>query len=187
MASSPTISETNDVNAPVTAAKLPLMPLIGLMLLTAALSVSGSAGVLLYLVKSGRLGGVAAESASTPAAAPAKPDMAKSTHSVALDPLLVNLADADGHGYLRLGVTLRVEDPADKAKTEESKDSKISPEEGAPLRDTVIDVLGRQKAEDLAAPESKERLKMALKAAFDERNPTSKVTEIYFTDFLVQR
>ncbi len=48
-------------------------------------------------------------------------------------------------------------------------------------------MLGRQRPEDLLAPEGKERLKQALKASIAEHVPESKVTEIYFTDFLVQR
>jgi flagellar FliL protein len=48
-------------------------------------------------------------------------------------------------------------------------------------------VLGRQRSEELLLPDGKERLKRELKLAVAERVPESKVTEIYFTDFLVQR
>jgi flagellar FliL protein len=174
-------------------APMRMLPLVLLMILTVVLTVGGVAGTLVYLASSGRL--AAAAHAIEPAAgsvtnaAPA----AMKTHAIVLDPMLVNLADADGHSYLRVALTLQVQDlvPAKgekAAKAEpETKDGSAAANANAPARDTLLDVLGRQRGEDLLAPDGKERLKVMLKAALAERNPEMKVVDIYITEFLVQR
>jgi flagellar FliL protein len=169
------------------AAKSPVMMMVVLMVATVLLTVGGVAGALIYLAKSGRLavGGVTAAGAAGPKAAEVK----VATHAMVMEPMLVNLADADGHSYLRAGVTLQIEDPPKKKgeKETETKDGKVAAEVTAPLRDAVLAVLGRQRSEELLTPDGKERLKRELKSTLAERVPESKVTEIYFTDFLVQR
>jgi flagellar FliL protein len=110
---------------------------------------------------------------------------------VALEPLLVNLSDAGGSSYLRVAMTLRVADVAEKkgakAKGEKDKEEKSSDEAIAAVRDTVLTVLGRQTADDLLAADGKDHLKLALKAGFAEHNADLKVIDVFFTDFLVQR
>jgi flagellar FliL protein len=182
MASTAQVVETEGAQAAAPKASMTTMLIV--MVLTVLLTVGGVAGVLLYLAKAGRLGGGAA------AAAPAKAEETKvPAHALAMEPLLVNLADADGHSYLRVGITLEVADPPKKKgeKEGEAKDGKVSAEVSAPLRDAVLAVLGRQRSEDLLAPDGKERLKRELKASLAEHASESKVTELYFTDFLVQR
>ena len=166
-----------------------MLPLLMVVLLTVLLTVGGVTGALLYLIKAGRLGG---GSASTIAAA--KPESTPpATHAVALEPMLVNLADADGHSYLRAGVTIEVEDPpkgkkaAKAAEGKEGKEGKGAADANAPLRDAVLTVLGRQQSTELLAADGKDRLRAALKTAITERSPETKVSEVYFTEFLVQR
>ncbi len=169
------------------APKPPMMTMLMVMALTVLLTVGGVAGVVMYLAKSGKLGGVAAAAVvSEPVRAE---PMKLRTHALAMEPMLVNLMDADGHSYLRVGVTLEVEDPPQKKgeKETEAKDGKVAAEVSAPLRDAVLAVVGRQRSEDLLTADGKERLKRELKMALAERAPESKVTEIFFTDFLVQR
>ena len=115
------------------------------------------------------------------------------THAVIMEPLLVNLADASGNAYLRLGITLRVADSNDKpvAGTTQAKEAAGSTGEAkdgvAALRDTALAVLGRQTSSDLLASDGKEHLKSELRRALAERNGDVKVTDLYFTEFLVQR
>ncbi len=108
-----------------------------------------------------------------------------------LEPILVNLSDAGGSSYLRVALTLRVADVADQkganAKNEKSKDNKGADDAVPAVRDTVLNVLGRQTAEGLLAVDGKEHLKAELKAALAKHNADLKVVDVFFTDFLVQR
>jgi flagellar FliL protein len=146
----------------------------------------GVGGVLYYLARSGRLLSVQAGPVQkTEAVAPA------TTHVMVLEPLLVNLADAGGSSYLRVALTLRVADGADKkgakANDDKNKDEKGADDSVAAVRDTVLTVLGRQTSDCLLAADGKEHLKTELKTALTEHNAELKVKGIFFTDFLVQR
>jgi len=163
-----------------------MLPLMLAIMLTILLTLAGAAGVVVYLAKTGGLpfglgGGIAANGGSGGA----------TTYAIVLDPLVVNLADANQHGYLRAGVTLRVQSSAESerlAKTTPAlTDGKVQAEVSAPLRDIVLDVLGRQKVEDLLQPDGKEKLKVILKKALQDRDSDVKVADIYFTEFLVQQ
>lgn len=155
------------------------------MIVAGVIAVAGCGGVVVWLAKSGKLGlptGVTKVEAAT-TAEPAK------THVVALDPLLVNLADEGGHSYLRVGLSLRVEDkPVVKgAKPEEPAKGKPVNEFEAEERDAALSVMGRATTTELLETEGKEQLKKALQAALKERVPEVKVQDVLFTDFLVQR
>jgi flagellar FliL protein len=145
----------------------------------------GVGGVLYYLAHTGRLSmqGGAAHKAET-----VTPTM---THVMVLEPLLVNLADAGGSSYLRVALTLRVADAADKKGTknngEKDKDDRGADDTAAAVRDTVLTVLGRQTADGLLARDGKDHLKAELKTALAEHNADLKVKDVFFTDFLVQR
>jgi flagellar FliL protein len=136
-------------------------------------------GVLWYLLHSGRLSMRAA------VATRALP-VALGTHLLVLDPLIANLADESGSSYLRVSMTLQVEDAAAK-KDSAKKASSGGDDAMAAIRDTALSVLGRQTTENLLAPEGKEDLKVELKRALAEHDADLKVKQIFFTDFLVQR
>jgi flagellar FliL protein len=145
-------------------------------------------GGMYYLAKSGRLAallGTPATSVKTEQTAPPP------THAIALEPVVVNLADEGGKTFLRIGITLRVLDAelpkGEKPKEENSKDTKSAGDAEAAVRDTALEVLGRQTAEELLAADGKEHLKTELKAAIEKHNPDQKVTDVFFTEFLVQR
>lgn len=105
---------------------------------------------------------------------------------MALDPILVNLADTGGSSYLRLSLTLQVTDATAK-KDVSARSDKSSDDAVAAVRDTALTVLGSQTSDNLLVPEGKDRLKLDLKRAFAEHNADLKVKELFFTDFLVQR
>ena len=77
----------------------------------------------------------------------------------------------------------------EKTKDEKgSGDSKSGKDaDAAAVRDTALAVLGGRPSEGLLATDGKERLKAELKAAIAEHNPELKVTDLFFTEFLVQR
>lgn len=157
-------------------ANVGLGAILVLAVIAGAVATAGSAGAMLWLAKHQRL---------TPAAAaePAPKKEEAATQNVVLEPLLVNLADADGHSYLRLGVTLA--EAVDKdAKKEEGKPA---PGADAAVRDAVLSVLGKKQSGELLQPDGKDVLKREVKAALDAQVPKARVQAVYFTDFLVQR
>lgn len=97
-----------------------------------------------------------------------------------LEPFVVNLADAGGHSYARIGITLHLATPASAGSDATASDLRDM------VRDQIIEVLNRQESADLLAPDGKEHLKQAIAAAILDRNPQFKVIDIYFTQFLVQ-
>ncbi len=191
MATSPTVlagvstsSPPAPAPAPV-AAKVPVVPLLIAVVAGVVIATLGVGGVVYCLAHTGRLSVQGGAAQKTEAIASA------TTHAMVLEPLLVNLADGGGSSYLRVALTLRVADVADKksakANDEKGKDDKGTDDAVAAVRDTVLTVLGRQTADGLLAADGKEHLKIELKAALAEYNADLKVKDVFFTDFLVQR
>ena len=191
MATSPTVLagvSTSSPPAPVPApvgAKVPVVPLLIAVVAGVVIATLGVGGVVYYLAHTGRLSMQGGAAQKTEAIGPA------TTHAMVLEPLLVNLADAGGSSYLRVALTLRVADAADKKGTkangEKGKSDNGTEDAVAAVRDTVLTVLGRQTADDLLAADGKEHLKAELKSALAEHNAELKVKDVFFTDFLVQR
>ncbi len=191
MATSPTVLagvSTSSPPAPVPApvgAKVPVVPLLIAVVAGVVIATLGVGGVVYYLAHTGRLSMQGGAAQKAEAIGPA------TTHAMVLEPLLVNLADAGGSSYLRVALTLRVADAADKKGTkangEKGKSDNGTEDAVAAVRDTVLTVLGRQTADDLLAADGKEHLKAELKSALAEHNAELKVKDVFFTDFLVQR
>lgn len=161
-----------------------MLPLLLICVVAVVLTAAGCGGVMVYLAKKGKfgVGGAAAPvEEKTPEAA--------TTHPVVLEPLLVNLADEDGHSYLRVSIVLSELDAPAKDKTKKEGEAAAKPVPGAEaaLRDTILDVLGKQHAAVLLDPAGKDHLKQDLKDALDKNVPDAKIQAVYFTDFLVQR
>lgn len=161
-------------------AQLPVAWLLFSVAIGAAIASLGMGGFLYYLVRSGRLTTPAASVSRVKSAAQAP------TRLVSLDPMLVNLADPDGTAYLRLSLVLRVAD-ASANKADDAKAAKDDEGEVDAVRDTALAVLGRQTSDSLLALDGKDRLKSELQRSLAQRNPKLKVTDLFFTDFLVQR
>ena len=157
------------------------------VLLSTAVTLGAVGGGVFWLLKSGKLGAAAAPSSAAPSAPAVTAPPA--SHVLALEPMVVNLADPGGRSYPRAGVSLRIRDeeaPAGK-KEEEKKDPKAVDGTAVALRDTTLAVLSSQTSEELLAPESRENLKKKLDEKYKLRNTDTRVLEIYFTEFLVQR
>jgi len=99
-----------------------------------------------------------------------------------LDPFVVNLADAEGDRFVRVGIDLGLDREAEEHG---------HPEQAAMLlartRDTILSILTTCNAEALVSANGKVVLKERLTTALRERAPELGVREIYFTEFLVQR
>lgn len=189
MATPPTVLAVESSPAPAAAVvpvpvKFPMFPLLAAVL--AGIVITGTViGIgVFWLARTGRLPLSAMVPAETAQRAPV------ATHIVALDPLVVNLADAGGSAYLRVAMVLQVADAADKkgaVSASEKTGDTVSNEPVAEARDVALTVLGQQTSTGLLAVGGKERLKTQLKAALADHDPELKVMGIFFTDFLVQR
>lgn len=160
------------------AVKVPFIPLLTAVAIGVIVATSSIAGVMYYLLRSGK---IPIQDKSAVATAPIK------THIVALEPLLVNLADSSGAAYLRIGITLQVAENENEKETKTPEANASSRQMEIAVRDTALVILGRQTSEQLLALQGKERLKENLKAALAKRNPDLKITDLFFTEFLVQR
>lgn len=180
-----TIDEAQTQTNAAPGARLPLIPLVLTVLVAVIGAVGLCAGTALWLIRSGRLPAL-----SAPAKVEAAVKAPLPTHLVPLDPLLVNLADPDGHAYLRVSLTLRLLDKplakGEKAEPEAPAKGKPVNEFDAVERDAALSVLGQETSTSLLAVSGKERLKQNLMAAFSQSVPEIKVQEILLTEFLVQ-
>lgn len=161
-----------------------------LLLLAVVLIGGGGGGYMLWRSHQAKSqpghGSRAAAAAAAASAQPAAPDP---TVDLPLDPFVVNLADPSGHGFARIGLTLRVAAPAAAAAKGEKKEGAAADADSPRdmVRDTIITVLNQEQASDLLAPGGKEHLKQAICAAVAKRDPQVKIVDIYFTEFLIQQ
>ncbi len=116
-----------------------------------------------------------------------KPAAPPTTVEMSMDPFVVNLADAGGHSYARIGLTLVLLAPAEAKKSDKKSEvADAGPDLKAEARDAIITLLSEQQAADLLAAGGKEHLKQLMRQALVARDPRLQVTDIYFTEFLVQ-
>jgi flagellar FliL protein len=116
-------------------------------------------------------------------AAQAKPKAEIKAKSVMhLEPFVVNLADAEGDRFLRIGIDLGLDREAEEHGQPGQAAMSL-----ARTRDTILSILTTCNAEALVSPDGKATLKERLTTALRERAPELGVREIYFTEFLVQR
>jgi flagellar FliL protein len=115
------------------------------------------------------------------ARAKAKPEPQNQVKEVLhLEDFVVNLADAEAHSYVRLGLDL--------GQTEAPKAGKEAGPNPVPaIRDTVLSVVSVYKSDELLTAEGKVKLKRELLGNLQQRVPEAHVAEVYFTEFLVQR
>jgi flagellar FliL protein len=100
-----------------------------------------------------------------------------------LEPFVVNLADPEENGFLRVGIDLGLENPL-TAQEGKAGEGELPT---ARIRDCTLAVLSNWHSDALLAPDGKQKLKDELVRALRARVPELGVREVYFTDFLVQR
>jgi flagellar FliL protein len=97
-----------------------------------------------------------------------------------LDPFTVNLADKETPRFLRVTVQLVL---TEKAAIEELRKDALKQ---AQLRSMLLELLTQQLAEHLNTPEGKAELKKAIAARASDALKPLKVTDVLFSDFVVQ-
>ncbi|GFO65772.1 flagellar basal body-associated FliL family protein [Geomonas paludis] len=94
-----------------------------------------------------------------------------------LEPFIVNIYDGQELRYLKLKVEFEMANPQAKAEL----DAKL-----APLRDAILILLTTKTMQEIQDLQGKNQLREQILAAVSKVVPPSKVTKVYFTDFVVQ-
>lgn len=94
-----------------------------------------------------------------------------------LEPFVVNLLDPRGKRYLKVQIVIEMENIEAVAKAEQ-----VVPR----LRDAVIMMLTGLTFEDVMVPEGKVRIRHELIDRFNQIMRPKRITNIYFTEFVVQ-
>lgn len=94
-----------------------------------------------------------------------------------LEPFIVNIYDGQELRYLKLKVEFEMANPQAKGEL----DAKL-----APLRDAILILLTTKTMQEIQDLQGKNQLREQILAAVSKVVPPSKVTKVYFTDFVVQ-
>jgi flagellar FliL protein len=109
-------------------------------------------------------------------------DAAKADHSGALplDPFTVNLADKEASRFLRITISLVVND------AEQLDDLRKDSLKLARVRSELLELLTQQTSDKLVSKEGKDELKRAIAQRAATTLQPLKVTDVLFSDFVVQ-
>lgn len=127
-----------------------------------------------YVWKSGLLTGSAKKKAMAATAAQPKLEIGPTR---SMDTFIVNLADPSGKRYLKVKMDL------------ELSDEKLIPEMDKrlpQLRDAILTTLSSKTFEDIAGQDGKIQLRAEMMAMLNQVLKSGKITNIYFTEFIVQ-
>jgi flagellar protein FliL len=94
-----------------------------------------------------------------------------------LEPFIVNIYDGQEIRYLKIKVEFELANPQAKSDL----DAKV-----APLRDAILILLTTKTMQEIQDLQGKNQLREQILAAASKIVPPSKVTKVYFTDFVVQ-
>jgi len=115
-----------------------------------------------------------------PAAAKPKPAPKAAGAAVALDSFVVNLADPGGTRFLRVTLSLIVEDAAHARELGENELVKMR------VRSTILELLTQQSADRLITPDGKTELKKAIAEGAAGAIEGLHVADVLFSEFIVQ-
>ena len=99
---------------------------------------------------------------------------------VPLEPFVVNLADSDTARYLRVKISLMVDDKSKLKEIEENQALQLK------VRDVILQTLTRKTSQDLMNDDGKKKLRKEIQ---DEVGPffkEPKLNDVMFTEFVIQ-
>ena len=99
---------------------------------------------------------------------------------IPLEPFVVNLADADAARYLRIKITLMVDDREKLRAVSDNQALQLK------VRDVILDTLAAKRSQDLINAEGKKNLRHEIqeKVAIYFQEP--KLVDVMFTEFVIQ-
>jgi flagellar FliL protein len=99
---------------------------------------------------------------------------------VTFDPFVVNLSDPGGSRFIRVTLSLVVDDEKVASKI---TDTPVSMKEA---RSSILELLAEQNSAALVTADGKQSLKKAIIERVSAIFPDAKVTDVYFSEFVVQ-
>ena len=97
-----------------------------------------------------------------------------------LDPFVVNLADTDSHRYLRVTITLMIDDKTAIAHLAENT-AVLSK-----TRDVILQTLSRKRSDEIIDEVGKQDLRAEILAKLAPIYHEPKVVDVMFTEFVIQ-
>ena len=152
-----------------------------LMMIVLALVSSAGGGFISFILISKSLGAQAkaGEKAEKPEAEKVAELLEKGA-VLPLEPFVVNLADTDSARYLRIKISLMVDDKSRIKEVTENQALQLK------LRDVILESLTTKRSQDLINSEGKNKLRHEIqdKVALYFREP--KLVDVMFTEFVIQ-
>jgi flagellar FliL protein len=99
---------------------------------------------------------------------------------LSFEPFVANLADEGGARFLRIAVKLVVDN------AEHAKEIEENPVVLAQVRSAILEALTERTADELVTPEGKAALKASITEQSSHLLHETKVTDVLFTEFVVQ-
>jgi flagellar FliL protein len=99
---------------------------------------------------------------------------------VPLDPFVVNLADQDSARYLRIKVSLMVDDKAKVKEVVENQALTLK------VRDIILQTLTKKTSADLINEEGKNKLRAEIREQVGHYFKEPKLSDVMFTEFVIQ-
>jgi flagellar FliL protein len=152
-----------------------------LMIIVLALVSSAGGGLVSFMLISRTLGAQAKAAESPEKAEQEKiAEMLEKGAVIPLEPFVVNLADTDAARYLRIKISLMVDDKRGVKEVSENQALQLK------VRDVILESLTAKRSQDLINAEGKNKLRHELqeKVAVYFRAP--KLVDVMFTEFVIQ-
>jgi len=96
---------------------------------------------------------------------------------LALDTIVTNLSEPDSDRYLKIAVQLRITSEAARPEVEAFL---------VPIRSQILMMFSSLNLSDLRGAEAKQTLQARVKRLANETMPTSRITQVYFTELVIQ-
>ena len=137
--------------------------------------------LILVLVAAGAAIALRARGAAVPADASADAHKASGPAGLlSLDPFVVNLADQGASRFLRVSIRLIVGSPEHAERLQKNDVTLMR------VRSAILDLLTEQTADRLVTADGKTALRQAIAARVEPVLDDTKVTDVLFSDFVVQ-
>jgi flagellar FliL protein len=146
-----------------------------------ALVASAGGGFLSWTLisRSGALDSLGAEHPVSPETADIR-DLMQNGAVVALEPFIVNLADTEAPRYLRVTISLMVDDKTIVQEVTENITMMSK------TRDVILQTLSRKKSSEIIDEEGKNHLRTEILERLEPFHHEPKVVDVMFTEFVIQ-